>query len=100
MVNLIKSVNSVTYNFDANGNLINDGVNTYTYDSANRLKSMSRQSTVSSYQYTGLGDRISQTVNGVATNYTLDLDTGLAQVLNDGINSYVLETMFILQWTW
>ncbi|MBI3243662.1 MAG: RHS repeat protein [Chloroflexi bacterium] len=41
---------------------------TYTYDNANRLTSVSNQSTVNSYQYNGLGDRVSQTVNGVTTN--------------------------------
>jgi hypothetical protein len=50
---------------------------------------MSGQSTVSSYQYNGLGDRLSQTVNGVTTNYTLDLNTGLTQALSDGTNTYI-----------
>ena len=40
------------------------------------------------YSYNGLGDRLSQTVNGIPTNYTLDLNTGLTQVLDDGTNSY------------
>ena len=80
----------MTYTFDANGNLLDDGVNTYIYDSANRLKTMnSGQPSVSSYQYNGLGDRLSQTVNGVTTTYTLDLNTGLTQVLNDGTNAYI-----------
>jgi hypothetical protein len=39
---------------------------------------------VSSYQYNGLGDRLSQ--NGV--NYTLDLNSGLTQMLSDGTTSY------------
>ena len=87
--NRLTSVNGVTYTWDANGNLLNDGVNAYAYDSANRLRSVSNQSTVSSYQYNGLGDRLSQTVNGNTTNYTLDLNAGLTQVLNDGTNTYL-----------
>ena len=87
--NRLVDVNGVPYTWDANGNLLNDGTNTYAYDSANRLTSMSNQSTVSSYQYNGLGDRLSQTVNGDTTNYTLDLNAGLTQVLNDGTNSYL-----------
>ena len=87
--NRLTSVNGVTYTWDANGNLLNDGVNAYTYDSANRLKLASNQSTVSSYGYNGLGDRLSQIVNGVTTNYTLDLNAGLTQVLNDGTNAYI-----------
>jgi RHS repeat-associated protein len=39
--------------------------------------------------YNGLGDRLSQTVNGVTTQYTLDLNTSLTQVLADGTNTYL-----------
>jgi RHS repeat-associated protein len=82
--NRLASVNGVTYTWDNNGNLLNDGVNTYTYDAANRLKSIAGASTAT-FSYNGLGDRLSQ--NGV--NYTLDLNTGLTQVLNDGTNTYL-----------
>jgi RHS repeat-associated protein len=82
-------VNGVNYTFDDNGNLLSDGVNTYVYDSANRLVSVSGQSTVTSYTYNGLGDRLSQTVNGMTTNYTLDLNIGLTQVLSDGTTDYL-----------
>jgi len=88
--NRIESVNSAPYTFDANGNLLDDGVNTYVYDSANRLKTMnSGQPSESSYQYNGLGDRIQQTMNGQTTTYTLDLNAGLTQVLSDGTNTYL-----------
>jgi len=88
--NRLASVDGVNYTFDDNGNLLRDGINTYTYDSANRLISVSESapqgygSTMSSYRYNGLGDRLSQ--NGV--NYTLDLNAGLTQVLDDGTNTY------------
>jgi RHS repeat-associated protein len=59
-------------------------VNTYAYDSANRLTSLSGGQTAT-YAYNGLGDRLTQ--NGV--NYTLDLNAGLTQVLNDGTNQYL-----------
>ncbi len=79
-------MNGQNYTWDNNGNLLNDGVNTYTYDSANRLTSFNG---TSSYAYNGLGDRLTQTVNAQTTNYTLDLNTGLTQVLNDGTNQYL-----------
>jgi YD repeat-containing protein len=44
---------------------------------------------VSSYTYNGLGDRLGQTVNSVTTNYTLDLNAGLTQVLADGESTYL-----------
>jgi YD repeat-containing protein len=70
-----------------NGNLLSDGVNAYAYDSANRLISVTGNST-SEYAYNGLGDRLQQTVDGVPTNYTLDLNARLTQVLSDGTNTY------------
>jgi len=88
--NRVQSVNGVTYTFNANGNLLNDGVNTYAYDTANRLKTMnSGQPSATSYQYNGLGDRLRQTVNGNTTTFTMDLNTGLTQALSDGTNTYV-----------
>lgn len=63
-----------------------DSVNAYTYDSANRLTSFNG---TSSYAYIGLGDRLTQTVNGNTTSYALDLNTGLTQVLTDGTNQYL-----------
>jgi len=87
--NRLTNVNGQTYQWDDNGNLLNDGTSTYVYDAANRLKSVSNQSSVSSYQYNGLGDRLSQTVNSVTTNYALDLNAGLTQVLADGTNTYL-----------
>src|SRR3990172_708615 len=57
--NRLTNMGSLTYTWDANGNLLNDGVNTYAYDSANRLSSASSdQGIVSSYGYNGLGDRL------------------------------------------
>ena len=79
-----------TYEWDANGNLLSDGVNTYTYDAANRLVSVtSDQNSVTSYQYNGLGDRLTETVNGVTTTFTMDLNTGLTQAISDGTHEYL-----------
>ena len=87
--NRLLTVNGVAQQFDANGNLINDGTKTYVYDAANRLKSITQGANVSSYSYNGIGDRVSQTNNGVTTNYSLDLNAGLTQVLSDGTNTYL-----------
>ena len=87
----------VSFHWDNNGNLIDDGVNNYTYDHANRLTSVSDQSSVSpavergagSYQHNGLGNRLQQTVDEVTTTYMNDLNAGLTQVLSDGTNTYL-----------
>lgn len=84
-------MNGQTYTWDNNGNLRDDGVNQYQYDAANRLKAFgpSGQPPTSTYAYSGLGDRLSQTVDSVTTNYVLDLNAGLTQVLADGTNTYL-----------
>lgn len=63
--------------YDANGNLIGDGTNSYVWDRANRLLSVGS----SSYAYDGMNNRVQQTVGGTATKYLLDLQPGLTQVL-------------------
>jgi RHS repeat-associated protein len=73
----------------AGGSLLSDGVNTYTYDHANRLTAVSGSALAASFAYNGLGDRLQQTVGGVTTDYTLDLNSGLTQVLDDGTNAYL-----------
>ncbi len=61
--------------YDANGNLTSDG--TYTWDRANRLKSLG----TTTYSYDGLGNRVQQTVSNTVTNYLLNLQPGLTKVL-------------------
>jgi len=64
----------------------------YAYDSANRLIAVRSPSLALSgseglavqFAYNGLGDRLAQTMNGQTTRYTLDLPSGLTQVLDDG----------------
>ena len=64
-------------------------MNTCTYNHANRLSSWTSGTDTYAFAYNGLGDRLQQTVNSVTTNYTLDLNAGLTQVLADGSNSYL-----------
>ena len=79
----------ITYIWDANGNLLNDGVYTYTYDAANRLITTTQGASTYGFRYNGLGDRLKQTANSAVTTYTLDLNAGLTQVLADGTNTYL-----------
>lgn len=93
-------VGGIPYTWDANGNMLNDGANSYTYDTANRLTAITGgQSAVYAYRCNGLSrdqwgvtgcesDRVSQTVNGMTINYVLDQAAGLTQVLEDGTYSY------------
>jgi len=75
--NAANQISSSGFVYDDNGNLTDDGPNTYTWDRANRLLSMGG----SSYAYDGAGNRIQQTVGVNVTQYLLDLQPGLAVVL-------------------
>jgi RHS repeat-associated protein len=88
IANRLTSMGGVTYTWDANGNLLSDGVNTYSYTN-NKLSSITGNNLNAAIQYNGLGNRVSQTVNGVTTNYVLDQAGGLTQVLADGTNTYL-----------
>lgn len=87
--NQLTHANGITHTWDANGNLLNDGVYTYEYDYANRLAAVSDQDSAFSFAYNGLGDRYQQVVNGETITYTLDLAAALPQVLADGTNTYL-----------
>ena len=87
--NRLIEAGGVSYTWDNNGNLLSDGTSTYTYNHANRLAGVAQDGVAYSYAYNGMGDRLQQSVDGVTTNYTLDLNTGLTQVLADGTHTYL-----------
>jgi RHS repeat-associated protein len=60
------------YQYDTDGNLTSGGGYTYTYDDENRLIGMVSATDTWSYQYDGLGERVSATHNGVVTQYLND----------------------------
>jgi YD repeat-containing protein len=87
--NRLANVDGVPYSWDNNGNLLSDGVYTYSFNHANRLVGVSGAGKTVSYTYSGLGDRLRETVNGITTSYTLDLAANLTQVLSDGTDTYL-----------
>ncbi len=60
--------------FDRNGNLVADGVRSFTYDNEGdgRIATATDGSTTASYGYDPDGRRISKTVNGTTTTYILN----------------------------
>jgi len=62
------------FTYDNNGNLTNDGTNTYTWDRANRLKQRGLN-----YTYDGYGNRF----QGDVTKYLLDIQPGLSEVIRE-----------------
>jgi RHS repeat-associated protein len=89
IANRLIEVDGVSYTWDANGNLLSDGTSSYSYNHANRLVGVSQGGDAYTFGYNGQGDSLQQTVNGDPTTYTLDLNTGLTQVLVDGTNAYL-----------
>ncbi len=89
IANRLTNTNGATYTWDANGNLLSNGVKTYTYDLANRLTTFNNGTTTTTYAYNGLGDHLQQTVNSATTTYAVDIAGGLTQVLFDGTNIYL-----------
>ncbi len=79
--NRLTRVDGVAYTWDANGNLLSDGVRSYSYDHANRLVRVVSGTLTTEFAYNGVGDRVAKTVNGVTTDYVLDPAAGLTQVL-------------------
>ncbi len=57
--------------YDPNGNLLNDGATTYTWNARNELTALSG-ATMASFSYDAFGRRVSKTVGGTTTNYLYD----------------------------
>jgi RHS repeat-associated protein len=85
---IVYNAGGVSFSWDDNGNLLNDGVHAYSYDFANRLVAVGGQQSAFGFGYDGLGNRYQQTANGQTTTYTLDQAADLSQVLFDGTVSY------------
>ncbi len=79
--NRLETVNGVTVNFDANGNLLSNGVMTNTFDAVNRLIETQREGTTLQPVYDGVGNRVAQTKGATTTNFALDVGVGLPEVI-------------------
>jgi YD repeat-containing protein len=70
--NEMTGFNSEPLTYDPNGNLLNDGTNTYAWDSRNQLASLAGP-TSASFTYDALGRRVGETIADAATGYLYDL---------------------------
>ena len=69
--NQMTAFGSQSLSYDANGNLVSDGTNTYTWDARNHLASISGGA-FAAFVYDPLGRRASKTVNGTTTQFVYD----------------------------
>ncbi len=75
------AANQVTgWSYDAAGNLLSDGSQTYSYDALGRVLSVGSTTN----QYNADGTLVAQTANSVTTRSTQDLAVPLSHILNDG----------------
>ncbi len=82
--NRLVTADGVPYTWDDAGNLLADGVYTYSYDPEQRLVAVTGAGLDWRAGYTADGLRRWQATNGVTTTYILDLQPQLATVLQAG----------------
>ena len=70
------------YSYDAAGNLLSDGVHSYTYDAENRITKVDNGSTAT-YVYDGLGRRVQKTTATITNNECGTSGTGTVFYLYD-----------------
>ena len=68
-INQYPSVDGTAFSYDANGNLTNDGVNTYGYDFESKLISVTTPSTTVQYTYDPFGRLTQKIVGSNKTRY-------------------------------
>ncbi len=69
--NEMTAFNGTAMSYDANGNLLNDGTNTYAWDTRNHLSAITGANTAS-FVYDPLGRRMSKTIGATATSFLYD----------------------------
>jgi RHS repeat-associated protein len=83
--NILATADTVSYTHDANGNRTQKVAGAvsvdYTYDSQNRLTQVTDGTQTTQYIYNGLGQRVGKSEDGVQTNYLIDPNGILPQVL-------------------
>jgi RHS repeat-associated protein len=72
------------YQYDAAGNLTNDGVHTYTYDAEERLTKVDGGATAT-YVYDASGARVEKTVGSSDSQYLYDRNGQMNTVFNNGV---------------
>jgi RHS repeat-associated protein len=97
--NELKTWGTATPTYDANGNVLSDGTNSYVWNARNELTSMNMNA--QSFQYDPLGRRVAKTILSATTNYLYDGanpiqelsgTTPTANLLVGGVDEYFQRT--------
>jgi RHS repeat-associated protein len=89
------------FQYDAAGNLTNDGTHSYTYDAENRISKVDGGATAT-YVYNADNKRVLKTVGGVTTEYYYDLSgnvLGEAQGTTVSANYVYLNNQLLAEYT-
>ena len=79
--NRLLSIDSQTVTHNANGDITNLGTNVYVYDFEDRLVKIPQTTTTNIFGYDGLGNRLTNIVNGQSRRFAIDRMGALSQVL-------------------
>ena len=74
---------NLAYQYDGDGNVLNDGNLQYTYDEENELLSAINSSATNFYSYDAESNRVRTSTNGALTNYVVDTSAGLPVVVEE-----------------
>jgi RHS repeat-associated protein len=87
-MNEYTSIGGTAQQYDADGNLIFDGTNTYTYNQLDELTSVTNSQGTTQYTYNALDQRVAQSAGGQTTQYLID-PMGLGNVVStyDGVGT-------------
>jgi len=85
-LNQYTRVGSVNPIYNSAGEIVFDGVNTYSYDQQSRLTNVSGPNGLTQYEYNFFGNRTAKIENGIRTEYLLDLP-GKATVVGEYVSA-------------
>ena len=74
--NQLLEAGNLSFEYDENGNMTEKGNNNMSYNTVNELVEISVGSSVTSFEYDGMGFRRKAVQNGIETNYVVDIQTG------------------------
>ena len=80
-MNEYTSIGTALRQYDSDGNLLNDGTSTYTYNQLDELTGVTNAQGTTQYTYNALGQRVAQTAGGQTTQYLID-PVGLGNVVS------------------
>ncbi|MEZ4681953.1 MAG: hypothetical protein R2932_47860 [Caldilineaceae bacterium] len=80
---------TISYTYDANGNLTVAGSDTYTWDWSDRLVAATVAGNNVSYSYDAFDVRVGATVNGAASNHLWDRQATYPLLVDDGSMAYL-----------